>query len=134
MEKHWRGYIDRSVCEPLLAQLGKASVPEDVPPVIATGKHYLISVYRRQLFFIAVVKHEVPPMFVIEFLNRVVDMFCGYFGSCTEVSIKENFVTVYQILEEMLDNGFPLTTESNVLMDIVLPPYVFSASSFALRV
>lgn len=31
-----------------------------------------------------------------------------------------------QILDEMMDNGFPLTTEPNVLKDIVVPPNLVS--------
>ena len=31
-----------------------------------------------------------------------------------------------QLLEEMLDEGYPLTTESNLLRDIVLPPTLLS--------
>lgn len=28
----------------------------------------------------------------------------------------------YQVLEEMMDNGFPLSTENNVLKELVAPP------------
>lgn len=34
----------------------------------------------------------------------------------------DNVVTVYELLEEMLDNGFPLATESNVLKEMIKPP------------
>ena len=38
-----------------------------------------------------------PPLFVIEFLHRVVDTFTEYFNSCTETSIKENVVIVFEV-------------------------------------
>ncbi|XP_039995667.1 AP-3 complex subunit mu-1-like [Xiphias gladius] len=47
-----------------------------------------------------------------------------YFGECSEVVIKDNVVTVYELLEEMLDNGFPLATESNVLKEMIRPPTI----------
>ena len=31
---------------------------------------------------------------------------------------------VYELLEEMLDNGFPLATESNILKELIKPPNV----------
>lgn len=31
-----------------------------------------------------------------------------------------------QLLEEMLEEGYPLTTEANLLRDIVLPPTLLS--------
>lgn len=47
-----------------------------------------------------------------------------YFGECSESAIKDNVVTVYELLEEMLDNGFPLATESNVLKEMIRPPTI----------
>lgn len=65
-----------------------------------------------------------PPLFVIEFLHRVVDTFEDYFNECTETIIKENNVVVYELLDEMLDNGFPLATESNILKELIKPPNI----------
>ena len=39
-------------------------------------------------------------------------------------AIQENFVVVYELLDEMLDNGFPLATESNILKELIKPPNV----------
>lgn len=124
VEKHWKSVISRSVCDHFFEALSKANSPEDVPPVIAAPHHYLISIYRNSLFFLAVVQTEVPPLFVIEFLHRVVDTFTEYFNSCTEASIKEHVVIVFELLEEMLDNGFPLATEPNILRELINPPSI----------
>lgn len=43
---------------------------------------------------------------------------------CTEAAIKDNVVVVYELLEEMLDNGFPLATESNILKELIKPPTI----------
>lgn len=43
-------------------------------------------------------------------------------GGVDEYAIKENFSTVYQVLEEMMDRGWPLTTETCVLREMVRPP------------
>ena len=40
---------------------------------------------------------SVPPLFVIEFLHRVVDTFTEYFNSCNETSIKEHVVVVFEV-------------------------------------
>ncbi|XP_046845867.1 AP-3 complex subunit mu-1-like isoform X2 [Xenia sp. Carnegie-2017] len=121
LEKHWRSVLGRSVCDYFFEAQGKATSPEDIPPVIATGFSYLISIFRHDLFFVSVVENEVPPLFVIEFLHRVVDLIKEYFSDCTETIIKENCVI---LLEEMLDNGFPLATESNVLKELIRPPSI----------
>jgi len=33
-------------------------------------------------------------------------------------------MSVWQLLDEMLDNGFPLATESNVLKELIRPPNI----------
>lgn len=47
-----------------------------------------------------------------------------YFGVCSEPVIKDNVVVVYEVLEEMLYNGFPLATESNILKELIKPPTI----------
>lgn len=63
---------------------------------------------------------------VIEFLHRVLDIMGDYFGgNVDESAIKESFSLVYQLLEEMMDNGYPLTTEPNALKAMIRPPTTF---------
>ncbi|XP_031691784.1 AP-3 complex subunit mu-1 isoform X1 [Oncorhynchus kisutch] len=124
LEKHWKSVVSRSVCDYFLEAKEKALEPEDVPPVIHTPHHYLISIYRDKLFFLSVIQTEVPPLFVIEFLHRVAEMIQDYFGECSETVVKDHMVMVYELLEEMLDNGFPLATESNVLKEMIRPPTI----------
>jgi AP-3 complex subunit mu len=111
LEKHWRSVISRSVCDYYLE--AQRANPNDIAPVIATPHHYLISVQRGGVSFVAVCMEEIPPLFVIEFLHRVVDTFQvshskrrtsrsvlsfqDYFSDCTESIIKENYVVIYEV-------------------------------------
>lgn len=123
LEKHWRSLVSRSVCDYVMEALRKD--PEDVPPVIPiSNNNYLITIQRNRISFVAVCKQEVSPLFVIEFLHKVVDTFEDYFSDCTETIIKENYVVIYELLDEMLDNGFPFATESNILKELIKPPHI----------
>uniref|UniRef100_A0A670HST9 AP-3 complex subunit mu-1 n=2 Tax=Podarcis muralis TaxID=64176 RepID=A0A670HST9_PODMU len=124
LEKHWKSVVSQSVCDYFFEAQERAADVENVPPVISTPHHYLISIYRDKIFFVSVIQTEVPPLFVIEFLHRVADTFQDYFGECSETAIKDNVVIVYELLEEMLDNGFPLATESNILKELIKPPTI----------
>ncbi len=97
-----------------------------MPPIVATSKYYLVSIYRSDTFLVATTTGETPPLLIIEFLHRVFEIFEEYFGSVDEVTIKENFSTVYQLLEEMMDFGYPLTTEPNALKSMIQPPTTIS--------
>lgn len=142
IEKHWRGVTPRSCVDLFWEEVrattgsgeGAVSSYSDVRPVIVTAQHYLISVYRCGMFFLAVLTAEVAPLLVIEFLHRVVDTLVDYFGAkVDDGTLKSNFTTVYQVLEEMLDNGHPMITEPNALRGMVAPPSVLGriAAAFA---
>ena len=53
---------------------------------------------------------------------RVANVLNDYFGALNEDIIKDNFVIVYELLDEMIDNGFPLTTEPSILREMITPP------------
>lgn len=46
-------------------------------------------------------------------------MFKDYFGELEEESIRDNFVVVYELLDETMDFGYPQTCESRILREWV---------------
>ena len=126
IEKHWRGVTSRAVCDFFWDEVNKYDSKEEMPPVVATSKYYLISIFRDDVFLMVTSTGETQPLLAIEFLHRVFDIFEEYFGTVEESTIKENFATVYQLLEEMMDYGYPLTTEPNALKAMIKPASVIS--------
>ena len=49
-------------------------------------------------------------------------MFTEYFKELEEESIRDNFVVIYELLDEMMDFGYPQTTESKILQELVIAP------------
>lgn len=128
LEKQMTGHrVDRSICdwfwEYVLSQGGDSS---KILPVIASPTHYLFQIFREGITFLACTQVEMPPLMGIEFLSRVADVLTDYLGELNEDLIKDNFVIVYQLLDEMMDNGFPLTTEPNILREMITPPNMMS--------
>jgi AP-3 complex subunit mu len=92
-----------------------------------TSTLYVLSVLRDGISYLSVCSKEVSPLLVIELLHRIADTFRSYFGiPADESAIKDNFSTVYQLLEEMIDYGYPLTTEGNALQAMIRPPTVLT--------
>lgn len=54
---------------------------------------------------------------IILFLHRLVQVLVEYFKELEEESIRDNFVIIYELLDEMMDFGFPQTTESKILQE-----------------
>lgn len=48
---------------------------------------------------------------------RVTQVFTEYFKELEEESIQDNFVVVYELLDELMDFGFPQTTDSKILQE-----------------
>lgn len=105
LEKHWKSVVSRSVCDYFFEAQERASEAENVPPVIPTPHHYLLSVYRHKIFFVAVIQTEVPPLFVIEFLHRVVDTF--QVGKNSSSSIINIFKQFQVLIESGTQMRFP---------------------------
>ena len=40
-----------------------------------------------------------------------------YFKELEEESIRDNFVVIYELLDELLDFGYPQTTDSKILQE-----------------
>ena len=57
---------------------------------------------------------------VIIFLHRLSSVLIEYFKELEEESIRDNFVIIYELLDEMMDYGYPQTTESKILQECVL--------------
>lgn len=43
-----------------------------------------------------------------------------YFKELEEESIRDNFVIIYELLDEIMDFGYPQTTDSKILQEYVL--------------
>lgn len=124
MEKHWQKVVPKSDLEYLTNALNKVVDISNIPAVIQTPYRCIVNIHRDDLLMVAVVSKDssLDPLFIVEFLHRIVDIVQNYFGDCNENLMKENLVTVYELLDEILDAGFPFSTELNILKELIKPP------------
>ncbi|KAL5582640.1 hypothetical protein UlMin_015082 [Ulmus minor] len=127
LEKQLTGHrVDRSICDWFWEHAISQGDSSKLQSVIATPTHYLFQILREGITFLACTQVEMQPLMAIEFLCRVADVLSDYLGGLNEDLIKDNFVIVYELLDEMIDNGFPLTTEPNILREMIAPPNLVS--------
>lgn len=50
-------------------------------------------------------------------LFLVFQVFSEYFKELEEESIRDNFVIIYELLDELMDFGYPQTTDSKILQE-----------------
>lgn len=126
IEKHWRGEVHRSVIEGFFKDFLGSDNPEEISPVFSTPQYLMVHILKGGLVFLGVVSSDVSPIVLVEFLHQVVDTITSYIKDLSEISIKENFVIIYQLLEEMVDFGFPLMTDVSTLKNFVAPPNILN--------
>ena len=71
------------------------------------------------LYLLAITKRNSNAAEILLFLHKVVEVFTEYFKELEEESIRDNFVVIYELLDEMMDFGYPQTTETKILQEYI---------------
>ncbi len=69
---------------------------------------------------LALTRKNSNAMTILLFLHKLVQVFTEYFKELEEESLRDNFVIVYELLDEMMDFGYPQTTEPKILKECAL--------------
>jgi len=87
----------------------------ECPPVFhSDGLNYAF-IRRNGLYIACTTRFNVSPTSTLELLNRLAKVFKDYCGVLTEESIRRNFTLVYELLDEMMDYGYPQITSTEML-------------------
>lgn len=69
---------------------------------------------------------------MLELLNRMAKVFKDYCGILTEESIRKNFIMIYELVDEMLDFGYPqITSTESLKLCVHNEPVVVAAPSIS---
>jgi AP-3 complex subunit mu len=71
---------------------------------------------------LCVIDDEMPSLMAIDMCFRCLEIFKQYFGAVTADVLRKNFAVVYQLMDEVLDNGLPFNTEISLLKEVISPP------------
>lgn len=74
---------------------------------------------------VAVTKRNSNAGTILLFLHKLIEVFTEYFKELEEESIRDNFVIIYELLDEMMDFGYPQTTEVKILQEYVIFLIIF---------
>ena len=103
-----------------VAGVGKrAGGADETPPVFVLDGISYISTKTAGLYFLCTTRYNVSPSLILELLARLAKSFRDFCGVLNEEAIRKNFVLVYELLDEVMDYGFPLQTSTEVLKQFV---------------
>lgn len=55
----------------------------------------------------------------VELINRIIQLFADYCGKLTEQDLRENYLLLYEVLDEVDDFGYPQDTSAEILKQFV---------------
>ncbi|OSX68979.1 hypothetical protein BU14_2010s0001 [Porphyra umbilicalis] len=85
----------------------------------ATGSYDFVYVRHTNLFIVAVTRRNGNGAMMLAFLYKLLDVLASYMREVREDSVRENFVVIYELLDEMMDWGVPQVTETAVLSQFI---------------
>lgn len=110
----FRNDLRRSIADIFRIQV--VSNPDVRSPIITLGSTSFFHVRHENLYIVAVTKCNANAALVFEFCYRFITIGRSYFGGkLDEEAVKNNFVLIYELLDEILDFGYPQNSEIDTL-------------------
>ncbi|CAJ0574273.1 unnamed protein product, partial [Mesorhabditis spiculigera] len=119
VSRNYRGDVEPSCIDrfmPLVVEKEDEGRPS---PVITERDITYIYIKYTNVYMVAVTKKNSNVALVLSFLYKCVDVFKEYFKDLEEESVRDNFVIIYELFDEMMDFGYPQTTEGKILQEYI---------------
>lgn len=88
-------------------------------PVTNIARTSFFHMKRANIWLAAVTRQNVNAAMVFEFLLKMCEVMQSYFGKISEENVKNNFVLIYELLDELLDFGYPQNTDTGILKTFI---------------
>lgn len=116
--RDYRGDIPLKIAEQFMRILAEEEEINIKPIFHRDGVTYVYVKYK-SLFLLAVTRRNADASTIILFLNSVAKVLEQYFEVLEEESIRDNFVIIYELLDEMMDFGYPQATDAKILKEFI---------------
>eukprot|EP00457_Paulinella_chromatophora_P008223 gb/GEZN01008253.1/.p1 GENE.gb/GEZN01008253.1/~~gb/GEZN01008253.1/.p1 ORF type:complete len:435 (+),score=59.31 gb/GEZN01008253.1/:23-1327(+) len=89
---------------------------DNLSPVICIDDCSFLASRHSDMYVVAVTKINANAAMIFQFLFKLVDLFRAYFGGKFDhESVQNNFVLMYELLDETMDHGYPQLTAIEIL-------------------
>jgi len=88
-------------------------------PIFTEDGITFIYIRYNNLYLLTVTKQNSNVGLILIYLYKLVEVFKDYFGELEEESIRDNFVIIYELLDETVDFGYPQALDSKVLKEFI---------------
>ena len=117
--RNYRGEIEQDISEGFCDKVLELDESNMKPAFTIDNVHY-IWIKHQNIYLVAVGKRNINIAMTFSFLYKLRDILIDYFNILEEETVKDNFVLIYELLDEIMDHGLPQTTESKILKDFIM--------------
>lgn len=89
------------------------------PPIFNVEGTQFIYIIQHGLYFVCTSIENIAPVFALEFLQKISMLCKDYCGIVNEDAVRYNFALIYEILDEVLDFGYPQCTSTDELKEFI---------------
>ena len=121
LHRDWRGDSVPQHVERFAARLIDAETEGELRPIFEDPDVRVTYCYVQvsNLYFLATCTQNANAMALLSFLHALIKVLTHYFTTLEEESIRDNFVIIYELLDEVCDNGYPQFTEAKILSEFI---------------
>jgi AP-1 complex subunit mu len=101
IHRDYRGDISTKYAEKFMSKINEYEESGKLTPVLHDDGINYVYLQHANLYVLAVTRTNVNAAAVVLFLHRLVGVFKHYFQELEEESIRDNFVIVYELLDEV---------------------------------
>lgn len=118
ISRDYRGEVNSSITERFQRKVLELD-ERLIKPVFTEKDITYMWIRVNNIYMVAVAKGNPNVALVLTFLFKMKDVLQEYFKELEDESLRDNFVITYELLDEMMDHGYPQTTESKLLQEYI---------------
>lgn len=119
ISRNYRGDIDISVTDRFMPLLMENEEAGHSQPIMKFDNVTFAYIKYNNLYVVSSTKKNANIALVFVAMHKLVQVFVEYFKGLEEESIRDNFVIIYELLDEVMDFGYPQTIDSTVLKEYI---------------
>eukprot|EP01103_Thecamoeba_quadrilineata_P015956 TRINITY_DN5198_c0_g1_i1.p1 TRINITY_DN5198_c0_g1~~TRINITY_DN5198_c0_g1_i1.p1 ORF type:complete len:424 (+),score=71.62 TRINITY_DN5198_c0_g1_i1:102-1373(+) len=118
ISRNYRGDVPLSIAERFITKVLEED-ENNLKPIIEDDGITYVYVKHNNIYLLAVTNRNANVAMILMFLYKLISVFKEYFKEVEEESLRDNFSIIYELLDEMMDFGFPQSTESKILQEYI---------------
>jgi AP-4 complex subunit mu-1 len=126
--RDFRRDIKKGINEVFFRKVNFYDIEEEAPPIFNVDGVNFVYSKKNELYLVLTTKDNVSPSYFLEILDKLMKVIKDHCGVLSEESIRKNFVLIYEIIDEMIDFGYPqLSSTEQIKPFVFTEPVVISS-------